>query len=133
MKTFLLLMAITLVPQFFQDKLPEFGELADLKGMKRVYVTADTTDARNLILKELKGSALEVVGSAENADFILECIQKGETSGSGLIAEIPTYEMTIYTLKSDRRRIAWSKTKTSVRPAPKLLTGDFLGALKKLK
>ena len=47
------------------------------------------------------------------------------------IPDIQDYEMTVFTIRNERRRIAWSETKGSVRYPPTLLTRDFINALKK--
>src|ERR1700730_1513255 len=87
-----------------QEKLPEFGDIADLKDMSKVYVIADSTDARKFILDELKKyKALEVVASPDDAQFILECKQNGHIATNGLIREMPTFEMTAYTTIKDGR------------------------------
>lgn len=116
-----------------QENLPDFGNIADLKGMNKAYVSADSTEARKFILEEIrKYKILEVVSSADDAQFVLECKQIGRVkTGSSLITELPTFEMVAYTQKGGRRRIAWSETKTSLRYPPMLLTRDFVGALKK--
>lgn len=134
MKALLLILALAAIVSA-QETLPDYGEITDLKGMSRVYVATDSTDSRKWILDELKKHpALKVEGSAEDADFILECKETGKVvTSSTLIPEVPTFEMRAYTVKDGRRRIAWSRTKTSLRPAPKLLTGDFLKAFKKIK
>jgi hypothetical protein len=44
-----------------------------------------------------------------------------------------SFEMTAYTLRDGRRRIAWSETKRSIRPEPTLHTRNFIGALKKAR
>jgi len=121
---------------FAQEKLPEFGDIADLKSMSKVYVIADSTQARKFVLGELKKyKSLEVADSPEEGQFILECKQIGHVAvgaTGGMVHEMPTFEMTAYTtLKDGRHRIAWSETKTSLRPAEELLTRDFLNALKK--
>ncbi|HZE69947.1 MAG TPA: hypothetical protein VE135_10545 [Pyrinomonadaceae bacterium] len=117
-----------------QKELPEYGDIADLKGMAKVYVTADSTAARSLILDELeKYPALEVVSLVDDGQFVLECVQTGHLAVGGLIEELPTFEMTAYTIKDGRHRVAWSRTKSSIRPAAALLTRDFIKALKKLK
>ena len=50
-----------------------------------------------------------------------------------MIHENVTYEMAAYVIHDGHKRIAWSKTKVSSRPAPILLTREFLGELKELK
>ena len=119
-----------------QEKLPEFGDMTDLKGMSRVYVGTDSTESRKFILDELKKyKALEVVNSPDEGQFVLECKQTGHiATSSDLFREMPTFEMTAYTtIKDGRHRIAWSATKTSVRYPPSLLTRDFINALKKAR
>lgn len=130
MKLLLLLTLFTLV----QDKpLPEYGDISDLRGMTRVYVNADSAQARKYIIDKLKGSPLKVAESPDDAEFFLDCLRTGQIkTGSTLIPEMDTFDMVAYTVRNGRHRIAWTKTKTSVRYAPTLLTGDFLGALKKM-
>lgn len=120
---------------FAQDKLPEYGDIVDLKDSAKVYVTTDSTESRKYILNELKKyRALDVVVSPDEGQFVLECKQTGHiTTSSDLFREMPTFEMTAYTLTNGRRRIAWSATKTSVRYPPTLLTRDFIKALKKAR
>lgn len=118
---------------FTQDKLPEYGTIADIKGMSRVYLHTDSAQVRKYVLDELKKhKALEVVPSPDDAQFILECKQTGQIEiGGSLIKEMATFEMTAYTIKNSRRRIAWSATKNSLRYPPTMLTRDFIKALKK--
>ena len=48
--------------------------MADLTGLTKVYVTADSTQSRDFILKELKKNpALGVTSTAADAQFVLEC------------------------------------------------------------
>jgi len=100
--------------------------------MSKVYVNADSTNARKFILEELKKyKALEVVPSPDDAQFFIECKQTGHIVVPEILGtEQPTFEMTVYTLKDVRRKIAWSKTKNSMRYPPTLLTRDFLKDLK---
>jgi hypothetical protein len=132
---FLILCAVLLplsILAIGQTQLPDFGAIGDLKGMEKVYVSADSTDTRKFILAELKKyPALKVSSSADEAQFVLECTETGRIAVGGLFKELPTFEMTVYTLTNGKKRIAWSKTKTSLRPAARLLTGDFLKELKK--
>jgi len=118
-----------------QEKLPEYGNIADLTGMNKIYVSADSTNSRKFILDELKKyPALQLVTSPDEAEFILECKQTGHIIVPEILGrENPTFEMVAYTLKDGRRRVAWSETKTSLRPATSLLTRDFVKALKKIR
>jgi hypothetical protein len=118
-----------------QDKLPDYGDISDLKGLSKVYVSADSSQTRKYVLDELKNyKTLEVVSTVESAEFVLKCAANVPVVvGSGpLTSHQEPFEMTVYTLKDGRQRIAWAETKTSLRPAPILLTRDFLKALKKI-
>jgi hypothetical protein len=50
---------------------PEYGALSDIKNMSRVYIYSDDLESRGLILKELKGTHLQVVGKVEDAEFFI--------------------------------------------------------------
>ena len=127
------------VPMLAQDNnLPEYGDIADIKDLQKVYLVADSTDARNLILKELKKyPTLIVVNSPNEAEFFLEYkVLRQEESSSGLKIPITTSEMIVYTSKNKNRRIAWSKTENDAgisRPNEVNLTRSFIKALKKIR
>ena len=131
----LLICAITVMAQQpARESLPDYGDISDLAGLNRVYVTADTTDSRKAILKELEGlKTLSVQSSPELGEFVIECREidhGGGSTGSGL-RELPTLEMTVYRFVDGKKRIVWSKTKSSIRSPAMLLTRDFIKALKK--
>jgi len=120
------------------NNLPEYGDIADIKDLQKVYLVADSTDARNLILKELKKyPTLIVVNSPNEAEFFLEYkVLRQEESSSGLKIPITTSEMIVYTSKNKNRRIAWSKTENDAgisRPNEVNLTRSFIKALKKIR
>jgi len=127
------------VPILAQDNnLPEYGDIADIKDLQKVYLVADSTDARNLILKEMKKyPSLIVVNSPNEAEFFLEYkVLRQEESSSGLKIPITTSEMIVYTSKNKNRRIAWSKTENDAgisRPNEVNLTRSFIKALKKIR
>ena len=127
------------VPMLAQDNnLPEYGDIADIKDLQKVYLVADSTDARNLILKELKKyPTLIVVNSPNEAEFFLEYkVLRQEESSSSLKIPITTSEMIVYTSKNKSRRIAWSKTENDAgisRPNEVNLTRSFIKALKKIR
>jgi hypothetical protein len=86
-----------------QDKpLPEYGDIGDLKGMSKVYVNADSTEARKYMLNRLKEyPSLKVVASPDEAEFFLDCARNGHIlTSSTLIPEMDTYEMTVYTINN---------------------------------
>jgi hypothetical protein len=133
------LIAPLFIPAFTQDNnLPEYGDIADLKNLQKVYLITDSTDARNFILKELKKySALNVVNSPDEAEFFLEYkVLRHEDSSVGLKIPITNSEMTAYILKDKNRRVAWSKTENDAgisRPNEVNLTRNFIKALKKAR
>lgn len=121
-----------------QENLPEYGDIADLKNLQKVYLIADSTDARNIILKELKKySTLTIVNSPNEADFFLEYkVLRHEDSSAGLKIPITTSEMIAYTSKNRYRRVAWSKTEDDAgisRPNELNLIRNFIKALKKVR
>ena len=114
-----------------QDKPPDYGDISDLKGLSTVYVSADSTEVRKYVLAELKKNrSMTIVNTADEAQLFLDCRMVRSTHFPG-IPDIQDYEMTVFTMRNERRRIAWSETKSSVRYPPTLLTRDFLNALKK--
>ena len=137
MRCTLLLLTLPLIFSFAQDNLPEYGDISDLKNLQRVYLTADSTDARQMILKELKKHpSLVVVNRPEEAEFFIEYkVLRSERVKVGIFTGTAeaTAEMTAYTLKDSRRRIAWSKTEDNdglSRPNEINLTRNFIKALK---
>jgi hypothetical protein len=123
-----------------QEQLPEYGDVSDLKAMQKVYLSADSTDARKMILKELrKYPSLSVANSPDEAEFILEFkVLRHEDASPGILGNLATTyaEMTAYIRKEQRRRIAWSKTQDDAgvsRPNEVNLTRNFLKELKKAR
>ncbi|HMZ79160.1 MAG TPA: hypothetical protein PLL06_05630 [Acidobacteriota bacterium] len=63
------------VPVFGQlptpnDNAPEYGQLSEIKGLRKVYVMSSDTQCREIIVKELnKAKIFEVVGSPEEGEF----------------------------------------------------------------
>ena len=134
----LILLASLVIPIFAQDNsLPEYGDIADITKLPKVYLTADSTNARKLILNELKKyPSLSVVNSPDEADYFIEYkILRQETGQTSLNITVDTSEMVVYTLSNKRRRVAWSKTQISgiTRPNEVNLTRNFLKALKKAR
>lgn len=132
LKTF----AVVLLLFTFQQELPEYGNISELKDKQKVYLATDSTDARNMILKELKKSSLTVVSSPDVAEFILEykVIRTAEHPGPVGSLAYSVSEMTAYTKKEQQRRILWSKTEDDAglaKPNEINLTRNFIKALKK--
>jgi hypothetical protein len=54
------------------SSVPEYGTLADIKEMRRVYVYSEDLKSRELIVKEIsKDTLLQVVGKPEEAEFFI--------------------------------------------------------------
>jgi hypothetical protein len=133
-----ILVTSLLISIFAQDnKLPEYGDIADVKNLQKVYLIADSTDARKLILNELKKYPnLTVVNSPDEAEFFVEYkVLRQETGQTSLNITVDTSEMVVYILRDKRRVVAWSKTETSgiSRPNEVNLIRNFLKALKKAR
>lgn len=114
----LLLIIFTLIfslSVFCQTDLPIIGKIADIQSKKKVYISAETIDSRNLIAKVLeKDKTLEIVSDAGKADFILEFKQVSKSApvkyGGGQFEDVA--EMSVYFYNSEKRKvIAWSQTK----------------------
>lgn len=132
------LLTFVLIPIFAQDNnLPEYGDIADVKSLQKIYLTADSTNARTLILGELKKyPGLNVVNSPDEAEYFLEYkVLRQETGQTSMNITVDTSEMVVYMLRNGRRRVVWSKTQTSgiTRPNEVNLTRNFLKALKKAR
>lgn len=132
------LLTSLLIPIFAQDNnLPEYGDIADVKNLHKAYLIADSTNARKLILSELKKyPSLNVVNSPDEAEYFIEYkILRQETGQTSLNITVDTSEMVVYMLRDKRRRVAWSKTQISgiTRPNEVNLTRNFLKALKKAR
>lgn len=136
-------------PAQTQD-LPEYGDIASIKSMSKVYVGAEDSDARNRIIKELsKYKTLEVVGSPSDAEFFIEygMLDKESLAMSQVRKERKMRaQMRVYTLAPDSRRIiVWSDTHTRETEdmmglkmydsgrSENELTKKFINALKKAR
>jgi hypothetical protein len=132
------LLTSLLIPILGQDNnLPEYGDITDVKSLQKVYLIADSTNARKLILSELKKyPSLNVVNSPDEAEYFIEYkILRQETGQTSLNITVDTSEMVVYVLRNKRRKVAWSKTQISgiTRPNEVNLTRNFLKALKKAR
>lgn len=141
MKTLLLILALTVA---VQDKLPVYGSIDALRGLRKVYVTSDEPSSRDLILKELKKyEGLTVVNSPDDAEFVLECTVKSSTESRGRQrSHYLRTQLVAYTLnENERKTIHWSDNETYEetsgmafsRPNEVNLTRHFIRALKKLR
>jgi hypothetical protein len=117
-----------------QTYLPIVGAISDLKSFTKVYVDADSADARKLILKEFKkAKRLEVVSDPSDAQFIIQ-YKAGPEVPSNIGLKIPTRtsEMRTYFYRDLKQVVAWSKTQSDAgvsRLNETNLTKAFLKAL----
>lgn len=119
MKILLLTLALlSLAPlALAQTGLPTYGQLADIKGARKVYVTSENEDSRKRVIKAIeKDKTLEVVGAPEDAQFFVEFGELSrEATTTGITGNIKEREqrnqMRVYTMKPDgRKTIVWSDT-----------------------
>jgi hypothetical protein len=69
---FLLLTPAAVSAEQQNSSVPEYGTLADIKEMRKVYVYSEDLKSRELIVKEIsKDSLLQVVGKPEEAEFFI--------------------------------------------------------------
>lgn len=99
-----------------QSELPVIGKIDDIKSFRKVYIAADSTKDRELILKALKKkkAKLEVVGDPKDAEFFLEFKTLSRQNKTELVGGSYTEngEMTAYYYSADKKKtIAWSETK----------------------
>jgi hypothetical protein len=138
MKPLILLLLCFPVLYAQEGNLPEYGDIADLKNLQKVYLSADSTGARKLILNELKKYPnLNIVNSPDDAEFFLEykVLRHEDATGVFIHPPVTTSEMTAYVVKDKRRRVAWSKTQddAGISRANEInLTRNFIKAIKKV-
>jgi hypothetical protein len=115
---------------------PAIGTIADIVGMENCYLIADSTKARERLVKELKKQAprRKIVGSPDEAQFFLEYKVLRIDSSEDATAPVTYSEMTAYTVKDKQRVIAWSKKQDNEGPSRSNevnLVRNFVKALKK--
>jgi hypothetical protein len=65
------------------NSIPEQGTLADIVGLKRVYISTDDLKSRDLIVKELNDNKqFEVVDTLEKSDFVIIYAVREEELGA---------------------------------------------------
>lgn len=142
MRSIILFLALILLPLpcYTQDQtLREKGDIKDVASLSKAYLSADSTIARKLILKELKGyKNIIVVSSLDEAEFFIEYkVLKRNPGGAGIFGisgPSTISEMVVYTPSNKGRRVAWSKIWTDDRFGERneiILTRGFIKALKK--
>src|ERR1041385_4623457 len=138
------------VKQRASDNLPEYGDISEIRKLRRVFVIADDIDSQNIMINALRQyDGLDVVSSPERADLFVAFTQ-GSTATSvvprGLFAgtiDHRTKAQFIVYYKSEigRSRIVWQETEdvqtssglTLSRPNEVNVIRHFIKALKKIR
>lgn len=100
-------------PSDRDSSLPNYGKIEEIKGLKRVYVSAEVGKARENIEKVLsKAKLFELTGDPNKADFVLEyrTLSRDVTSEKGNEDTTTRSQLTAYIENSAGRTITWSDT-----------------------
>lgn len=106
-----------------KSRVNEQGTLADLKGMKRVFVITSSIKARSAISKELTKAGFVLADKGEDAEFAVvyseESVNVATTYGGGAIRDLNRLNgsLTVFTVSKDpnlanRRRDVYSVAKS---------------------
>jgi len=134
----------------FDNELPEYGDISELRRMRRVFVIADDIDSQNLLINSLRSyDGLDVVGSPDRAEIFIAFGQGSSATGMelrGLFAGTLDYRtkaqfIVFYRSETGRKRIVWRETEdiqttsgfTLSRPNEVNVIRHFVNALKKIR
>jgi hypothetical protein len=101
------------------DSLPEYGDISEIRRMRRVYVIADDIDSQNLLNRALQSyEGLDVVSSPDRAEIFVAFGQASSATGiqlRGLFAGTIDHRtkaqfIVFYRGESGRRRIVFRET-----------------------
>lgn len=132
------------------DSLPEYGDISEIRRMRRVYVIADDIDSQNLLVRSLTSyDGLDVVSSPDRAEVFVAFGQGASATGmqlSGLFRGTIDYRtkaqfIVFYRNERGRHRIVWQETEdiqtssgfTFSRPNEVNVVRHFIKALKKIR
>lgn len=99
---------------------PEYGAVADIKALRKIFVHADDSDSRAMIIKMLGAyQGLEVVNSPREAEMVLEyqILTRDVAANRGPYARGASMalksQMQVVTFQPDGTKvIAWTETET---------------------
>jgi hypothetical protein len=103
----------------FDDGLPEYGDISELRRMHRVFVIADDIDSENMLIRGLQTyDGLQVVGSPDKAEIFVAFTQGSEATRmqfGGLFSGTIDYRtkaqfIVFYQSEGGRKRIVWRET-----------------------
>lgn len=132
------------------DGLPEYGDISEIRRMRRVFVIADDIDSQTLLINSLRNyEGLNVVSSPDRAEIFVAFGQGSSATGMqlrGLFAGTLDYRtkaqfIVFYRSETGRRRIVWRETEdiqtssgfTFSRPNEVNVVRHFVKALKKIR
>jgi len=133
-----------------RDALPEYGDISEIRRMRRVYVIADDIDSQNLLNRALQSyEGLDVVSSPDRAEIFVAFGQASSATGMqlrGLFAGTIDHRtkaqfIVFYRGDSGRRRIVFRETEdiqtssglTLSRPNEVNVVRHFVKELKKIR
>jgi hypothetical protein len=137
-------------PPLLGDNLPEYGDISEIRRMRRVFVIADDIDSQNLLINALSNyDGLQVVNSPERAQLFVGFSQGSLATSMqfrGLFAGHVDYRtkaqfIVFYRAESGRNRIVWRETEdiqtssgmTFSRPNEVNVIRHFIKELEKLR
>ncbi|HEX5873557.1 MAG TPA: hypothetical protein VFY60_02850 [Pyrinomonadaceae bacterium] len=132
------------------DNLPEYGDISEIRKLRRVFVIADDIDSQSLMIKALRQyDGLDVVSSPERAELFVAFTQASTATSMVLRGLFPgtinhrTKAQFVVYYKSDsgRSRIVWQETEeiqtssglTISRPNEVNVIRHFIKAMKKIR
>lgn len=130
-----LLLLIFAGATFGQSDLPELGEIKDITGKTKFYLSADAVNHKP-ILKEISKNKppLEFVNKPTDAEFFIEYKMLTHERVTSLDIPAETGQMDIYFYRESKKVVVWSKSSSASFKMPSVdLIRKFLKEFKKLK
>lgn len=137
-------------PQVASDGLPEYGDISEIRRMRRVYVVADDIDSQNILINSLRQyDGLQIVSSPDRAEVFItfgQGISATAIQLRGLFAGTIDHRtkaqfIVFYRSEDGRPRIVWQETEdiqtssglTFSRPNEVNVSRHFVKALRKVR
>jgi len=132
------------------DSLPEYGDISEIRKMRRVFVIADDIDSQNLLVNSLRSyDGLQIVSSPDSAEIFVGFGQGSNATGvvvRGLFAGTIDHRtkaqfIVFYRSDTGRPRIVWQETEdiqsssglVLSRPNEVNVSRHFIKALKRVR
>lgn len=91
---------------------PVYGELTELRGKTKAYVSADPMDREKIIETITKNKLITVVDDPAAAEFFIQYRTTQQNQGP-LGLNFATGQLEIYLKSGDQKRIVWAKSNTN--------------------